>query len=82
MTSNTGDIELASINPATTFSPIVINPGRPATVNVTITPSAASGTVVSGNLYVDDFDSNVPPPVTSQQSGDEVAALPYAYTIK
>ncbi len=82
VTSNTGDIEPASINPATSFSPLVINPGQTGTVNVTITPSAASGTVVSGNLYVDDFDSNVPPPVTSQESGDEVAALPYAYTVK
>jgi hypothetical protein len=82
VTSQTGDIEPAATNPATSFSPIVINPGQTATVNVTITPSAASGTVVSGNLYVDDFDTNVPPPVTSQESGDEVAALPYAYTVK
>ena len=49
---------------------------------MTITPSAASGTVVSGNLYVDDFDTNVPPPVTGQQSGDELAALPYSYTVR
>ena len=50
-------------------------------MNVTITPSGPAGTVVSGNLYVDDFDSNVPPPVTSQTSGDELAAIPYTYTI-
>ncbi len=81
VTSATGDIEAASINPATSFSPVVINPGQTATVNVTITPSAASGTVVSGNLYVDDFDNNVPPPVTGQQSGDELATLPYSYTV-
>ena len=82
VTSTTGDVEPASINPATTFSPIVINPGQTATVNVTITPSAASGAVVSGNLYVDDFDTNVPPAATGQQSGDELAALPYSYTVK
>jgi len=29
VTSDTGDLELASTNPATTFSPIVINPGQP-----------------------------------------------------
>jgi len=81
VTSDTGDIWPASINPATTFSPIVINPGETATVNVTITPSGPQGTVVSGNLYVDDYDSNVPPPVTSQTSGDELAAIPYTYTI-
>ena len=47
VTSSTGDLELASVNPATTFSPVVINPGQTAAVNVTITPSGASGTVVS-----------------------------------
>ena len=81
VTSDTGDLWPASLNPATSFSPIVINPGDSATVNVTITPSGPKGTVVSGNLYVDDFDSNVPPPVTSQTSGDELAAIPYTYTI-
>ena len=48
VTSDTGDLELASTNPATTFSPVVINPGQSATVNVTITPSGSSGSVVSG----------------------------------
>jgi hypothetical protein len=79
VTSATGDVWQASVNPATTFSPVVINPGQTATVNVTITPAAAAGTVVSGNLYIDDFLSNVPP--YGQQSGDELAALPYEYTV-
>jgi hypothetical protein len=78
-TSDTGDLEPASINPATTFSPIVINPGQTATVNVTITPSASAGTVVSGNLYIDDFMTNVPP--YGQQATDELSALPYEYTV-
>lgn len=47
---------------------------------VTITPAGAAGTVVHGNLYVDDFISNVP--TYGQIAGDELAALPYAYTIK
>ena len=59
VTSSTGDLEPAAINPATTFSPIVINPGQTATVNVTITPSGSSGTVVSGTLFIDDFLTNV-----------------------
>jgi hypothetical protein len=79
VTSTTGDLELASTNPATTFSPIVINPGQTATVNVTITPSANSGTVVSGALYIDDFMTNVPP--YGQQGSDELSALPYEYTV-
>jgi hypothetical protein len=46
---------------------------------VTITPSGASGTTVHGTLYVDDFVSGVPP--YGQAAGDELAGLPYAYTI-
>jgi hypothetical protein len=79
-TSATGDVWLAAVNPAATFSPVTINPGQSATVNVTITASGAPGTVVSGNLYVDDFIENVPP--YGQLAGDELVALPYTYTIK
>ena len=45
---------------------------QPVTVPVTIT---------NGNLtlYVDDFMSNVPP--YGQQGPDELAAIPYAYTV-
>jgi len=80
VTSSTGDIMPASINPATTFSPLQINPGQTATINVTITPSGASGTVVSGTLYIDVFLTDVPP--YGQEEGDELAAIPYEYTIK
>jgi hypothetical protein len=80
VTSSTGDVWLASLNPATTFSPITINPGQSATINVTITPSGASGTVHSGNVYIDDFIEGVPP--YGQQAGDELAALPYTYKVK
>jgi hypothetical protein len=80
VTSATGDLEPAAINPATTFSPVVVNPGQTATINVTFTPSGSSGTVVRGNLYVDDFMTNVPP--YGQQGADELAAIPYEYTIK
>ncbi len=80
VTSATGDLWSISTNPAATFSPIVINPGATATIKVTITPAGASGTTVHGTLYVDDFASGVPP--YGQFAGDELAALPYAYTIK
>jgi hypothetical protein len=79
VTSGTGDLWLSSVNPAASFSPVVIEPGQTATVNVTITPSAPAGTVVSGNLYVDDYLSNVPP--YDGTSGDELVALPYEYTV-
>jgi hypothetical protein len=80
VTSDTGDIMLAAINPATTVTPVIINPGQTATINVTITPSGASGSKVSGTLYVDDLLDNVPP--YGQFAADELAALPYSYTIK
>jgi hypothetical protein len=80
VSSDTGDLEPASINPATTFSPIVITPGHSATVNVTITPSGAPGTTHSGTLYVDDFMTNVPP--YGQQGADELIGIPYSYSIK
>jgi hypothetical protein len=35
---------------------------------------------VSGNLYVDDVVDFIPP--FGQLSGDELAAIPYMYTIK
>jgi hypothetical protein len=79
VTSPSGDEWLASLNPATTFSPTVVQPGQTVTINVTITPNAPSGTVVSGNLYVDDYVSGVPP--YGQVTGDELAAIPYEYTV-
>ncbi|MCW2885750.1 MAG: hypothetical protein JWL58_2612, partial [Streptosporangiaceae bacterium] len=39
-----------------------------------LTPTAAKGTVVRGNLYVDDFN-------TFGGDGDELSALPYTYTV-
>jgi len=83
VTTAGGDIWLAAVEGLSTFSsfsPVVINPGQTAVINVTITPSGSSGTVVSGHLYVDDYVASVPP--FGQTSGDELAAIPYTYTIK
>ena len=80
VTSDSNDVWLAATNPAATFSPIYIGPGQTGTINVTITPAGASGTVVQGTLYVDDFVGGVPP--YGQIAGDELAAFPYTYTIK
>jgi hypothetical protein len=79
VTSPTGDLELASINPAATATPVVLNPGQSATIDVTITPSAAPGTVVSGTLYVDDILNNIPP--YGQFAVDELSGLSYSYTV-
>jgi Peptidase inhibitor I9 len=80
VTTAGGDLWLISVNTSASVTPVVINPGQTRVLNVTITPAGASGTVVSGNLYVDDFESAVPP--YSQTSGNELAAFPYEYTIK
>jgi hypothetical protein len=80
VTSSTGDVELASVNPSAEFTPVIINPGQTATIDVTITPSGASGTQVRGTLYVDDVLNNIPP--YGQFAANELAGLPYAYTIK
>jgi hypothetical protein len=79
VTSTTGDLWTAASTGALTVSPVVIAPGASATINVTITPSAAAGTVVKGTLYVDDVLAAIPP--YDVPSGDELSALPYEYTV-
>jgi Subtilase family/Peptidase inhibitor I9 len=78
VTSATGDI-WALVNGVSSapFSPITINAGQSITIPVTIMPSGASGTVVNGTLYIDNF-VNAPFSLT----GNELAAIPYEYTIK
>ena len=61
------------------FSPVTVEPGGTAVIDVTITPSGPNGTTVNGTLYVDDFAGGVPP--YGQTSGDELAAIPYSYTV-
>ena len=78
--SHVGDFWRASVNPAAPFRIFVIQPGQTKTINVTITPSGPAGTQVSGHLYVDELVDDVPP--YGQAAGDELAALPYSYTIK
>jgi hypothetical protein len=80
VTSSTDDLWIEALNPSEPFSPLVINPGQTATINVTITPSGAAGTVVRGHLYVDDYVASIPP--YDETTGDQLAALPYTYTIK
>ena len=79
-TSPTGDLMLTAVDTSTAITPVLLQPGASATVNVTITPSGPSGSTVHGTLYVDDALNNVPP--YGQLSADEVSSLPYAYTVK
>jgi hypothetical protein len=81
MTSAGGDLWQVAVDPSllSAFSPVTIEPGGTAVIHVTITPSGPSGTTVNGTLYVDDYTGGVPP--YGQLSGDELAAIPYSYTI-
>ncbi|HEX9624940.1 MAG TPA: S8 family serine peptidase, partial [Streptosporangiaceae bacterium] len=80
MTPATGDLWLASINPTTPFGPVTIAPGKSGVITVTIRPKGTPGTVVRGELFIDDFAAAVPP--YGQTTGDELVAIPYVYKIK
>jgi Subtilase family len=85
VTSPTTDVMTAAINPAVLNSPpsvVPVDPGQTVTIPVTITPSGASGTVVNGTLYVDVLASGTPTVAYAQLGVDELAGLPYTYTIK
>jgi hypothetical protein len=73
--SATGDPLLAYVSAdAPAATPVTVDVGASGSIQLTITPTGAKGTVVRGTLFLDAID-----PITG--STDEVAALPYAYTI-
>jgi hypothetical protein len=77
VTSSTGDRWLASINSAgPAVEPLSVAPDASGLISVSFTPSASTpaGTVVSGTLYLDDYFNDT-------QSGDQLAAVPYTYTV-
>jgi hypothetical protein len=83
MSSSTGDLWLASTTPSSlgSFNPTLTNPGKWASIPVTITPNAPSGTTVHGTLYIDDAAR-----IINQFFGtlncNDVAAIPYQYKVK
>ena len=60
-------------------------PGQSGTISVQVNPSAnptaGPGTVVSGTLYVDDITLAAFVPSNALPNGDELAAIPYQYTV-
>ncbi len=80
MTSSTGDMWSSFNGLSKGFSPAYLDPGQSTTITVSVAPTAMPGTVVSGTLYVDDyslagsFNFDLP-------NGDELAAIPYSYTV-
>jgi hypothetical protein len=72
--ATTGDRWRSAVDASATYTPLTLAPGQSGTIAVTITPGAPAGTVVRGTLELDTFD-----PLTSM--GDQVVAIPYAYTV-
>jgi hypothetical protein len=90
VTAPTGDLWLQSIQPSSPVQVFTVDPGQTGVIRVTITPSAAAGTVVSGALYVDELGEisslaanalNYEPGQAYFQAGTQVAALPYQYKV-
>ena len=67
---------VTSLAGAAKYNLFTIDPGKSRTIDLTMRPTGTVGTVVSGNLYIDDF-------VDSLQflAGSQLVALPYKYTI-
>jgi hypothetical protein len=83
VTSGTGDLELAAVDPSVlgTVAPVTVDPGQTATIPVTVTPAGPSGTAVTGTLYIDDLSSTVLGRIPNPEA-QQVAAIPYGYTIQ
>lgn len=74
VTTNRGDALELDVNPnAAVKQPINVRPGQTRTVRVTFAPTAARGTTVSGDLFVDDY--------TGGGAANELGAIPYQYTV-
>lgn len=59
---------------------LYLPPGASGVITLRLTPTAEPGTTVSGDVYLDDFflASEF---TSAMPTGDEVAALPYHYTV-
>ena len=74
VTSTSGDAWAQSVNASAPYSPVTLAPGQTGTITLTITPSAAKGTVVRGFIGVDTLNLGT-------ISGDELVNIPYTYTV-
>jgi len=89
--SSTGDKFIAALADfgvnlglPTHYTPLTLAPGQTGVITVTLTPNAAPGTTVKGFVYVDAFNVNSSGAAAGTLvtgSGDELRALPYAYTV-
>jgi hypothetical protein len=74
ITASTGDAWALAVNTRAPYKPLTLAPGQSGTITLTITPNAPKGTVVSGFIAVDTFNS-------ATTSGDELVHIPYSYTV-
>jgi len=72
--SDTGNVQLAAIDADTSFAPLVLRPGESGTISLTITPTGPRQGVVRGSVTIASFNPDT-------LSGDDIADLPYAYSI-
>jgi hypothetical protein len=81
--TSTGDMWLFDNGFSSNFTPVYLQPGQSASIPLTISPSASPGTHVSGFINLDDaFQFDDASPVSVFQSGDELASIPFSYTVK
>ena len=80
MTSSTGDMWTAFNGLSATFAPVYLAPGASATITVTVAPTGPPGTHVSGTLFVDDYTLGTAF-INGFVESDELAAIPYSYTV-
>jgi hypothetical protein len=75
--ASSGDLWADATLGTNTYNPLLLAPGASGTITVTITPASTQvGSSVSGTIFVDTYNS-----ADNYATGDEVVAVPYAYTI-
>jgi len=79
ITSSTGDFWSFENDLSSGFSPVYLAPGASTTITVTVAPTGSPGRV-QGTLFVDDIALGTPY-VSGLNGSDELAAIPYSYTV-
>ena len=79
--SSTGDMWSFFNGLSSSFAPVYVPSGDSATITIAITPTAKVGAKVSGTLFVDDYTIASFVTGTDLPNGDQLAAIPYSYTV-
>jgi hypothetical protein len=75
VTSSTGNIWSALENLTSDYTPLILQPGQSGDITVTIAPTGSPGQSVSGFLAVETFSFDT-------VSSDQVASIPYSYSLR